>query len=190
MDEHSQHHKDETLVNLQKDIGPLIEHIKNHAPQWAELASDSNYEPFNADTALAKARFFEKTLRTGSTVKWWIGFRKIKCTEKQAEIKLIMEVGNGVTKGQNLAHNGFLGSVIDEAMGIVNKQIDKRKSFFTAYLNLTFKRHTPTPSVLLCHVWINKEEGRKRLTYATLYDEKGNELVNSEGLFLVTKSSL
>jgi hypothetical protein len=68
-----------------------------------------------------------------------------------------MEIGNGVTGWANVAHRGFVSVIFDEVMGIVNKQVDKKKSIFTAYLNITFKRSIPTPSIILCHTWINKE---------------------------------
>jgi thioesterase superfamily protein 4 len=100
-----------------------------------------------------------------------------------------MELGNGVNGHANMAHGGFVSTILDETMGIANVQLNYKPTF-TAYLNITFKSPTRTPSVVVCRAWIAREEGRKRFTYASLEDGEGNVLATAEALFLIIKSAL
>jgi thioesterase superfamily protein 4 len=102
---------------------------------------------------------------------------------------VVMELGDGVNGHVNLAHGGFVCTILDEISGVVNHQWDGKPTF-TAYLNVTFKTPTPAPGVVLCRAWITKEDGRKRYTYASLEDGRGNVYATAESLFLVLKSAL
>eukprot|EP00026_Physarum_polycephalum_P018962 Phypoly_transcript_20764.p1 GENE.Phypoly_transcript_20764~~Phypoly_transcript_20764.p1 ORF type:complete len:158 (+),score=20.27 Phypoly_transcript_20764:196-669(+) len=157
------------------------------------MARDPQYTPFNLDYRVAppyiEDMFIGRTLRTDSTIKWWLGFKKKECTVNLCEIFVLMEVGNGVNGHINLAHGGFVSTILDEISGVVNVQL-AGKPTFTAYLNVTFKTPTPAPGVVMCRAWITKEEGRKRYTFASLEDGRGNVYATSEALFLVLKSAL
>ena len=72
-----------------------------------------------------------------------------------SQIKTIMELGSGLNGHSNIAHGGFVSTILDETMGVVNVKLNGRHTF-TAYLNVTFKKPTPTPGIVMCRAWISK----------------------------------
>eukprot|EP00026_Physarum_polycephalum_P018975 Phypoly_transcript_20785.p1 GENE.Phypoly_transcript_20785~~Phypoly_transcript_20785.p1 ORF type:complete len:181 (+),score=23.42 Phypoly_transcript_20785:64-606(+) len=177
-----------------KAISQVLDNIKSNTPEWCvELAQNNQYIPFSLEDRLSPPYFKDifpgRTLRTDSTIKWWLGFRKKECSENLIEVSVLMEIGDGVTGPPNHAHGGFVSTILDEVSGVMNLQLDG-KPFFTVYLNVTFKSPTPAPGIWLCRAWITKQEGRKRFTYASLEDGRGKVYATSEALFLVLKSAM
>jgi len=175
-------------------LSSLVEHVKHKTPQWsAAIANDPQYTPFPAEYRLTPPytvdTFIGRTLQRDTGIKWWIGFKRNECKENLIEIKVLMEVGSGVNGHTNIAHGGFVCTIIDEVMGIANVQ-QHGEPTLTAYLNVTFKKPTPTPGILMIRCWITKAEGRKRFTFASLEDGSGNVFATAEALFLVIKAAL
>jgi len=143
--------------------------------------------------------FFGTTLATPSTVRACISlYRKsssplsgtIGNDAGSGEVRTLMAVGSGVNGHIDTCHGGFVSSVLDEAMGMAVTYYHA-KSTFTAYLNVTFKKPVPTPSILLCRAWVTKTERRKVFVSGTVENGEGVVYSSAEGLFVnVAESNL
>lgn len=126
-----------------------------------------------------------KTLKTNDTIKRQLAFFK----QSTQEALVVLELGDGLNGHANIAHGGFVSVMLDDVMGVANTH-SKPYPTFTAYLNVTFKRPVPTPSVLLCRGWISKMDGRKRYSHATIENGSGEVYATADALFLELKALL
>ncbi|USP73827.1 hypothetical protein yc1106_01101 [Curvularia clavata] len=167
-------------------------------PDWTRVSvfsrepKDSNEDSFVADT-----------LKTDRTIRSYLTFRPVKEEEggiPLPEIRTIVDLGTGVNGHPDTAHGGFSAILLDEACGtavclhrdIIIEQMRKRGQkfdgfhYYTAYLNVTYKKPMPTPGTYLCTVKIEREagSGRKLFFRATIGDGNGTVYTIGEALFI------
>lgn len=80
--------------------------------------------------------------------------------------------------------------MLDEVTGQCTAMIFGR-GIITAQQNITFKKMIPTPGVVLCRSWLEKEpDGRKIWINGSIEDGSGGVYAVSESLFLRSKPKL
>ncbi|KAI0130688.1 HotDog domain-containing protein [Daldinia grandis] len=117
---------------------------------------------------------------------------------------LIFDLRPGVNGYNGTAHGGFIGSLIDEAMGsliLINHQVqthDKAQGrrlprgvvdlnnarFFTASMNVRFLKPLPTPGTVVVTASLSKIEGRKMSLDVTIKDKSQVEFARCDGLWI------
>lgn len=80
------------------------------------------------------------------------------------------------------AHGGIIATVLDEAMGKVNKL--RQVVALTKTMDIEYLRPVPLGKPLMATGRERKVSGRKHLNAAEIVDERGQVLARSEGLFI------
>lgn len=177
------------------------------APAWCSRAfSDPDLIPIATLSREPKAStedsFIAETLRTPSTISAWQSFYRELPSQSprpsgdapdvshdttviKGEVVNILALGRGLSGHANVAHGGLISAVLDETMGmVVGVHQSPGMSGFTAYLNVTFKKPLPTPSVVLCRTWLERRSGRKLWIRGTVEDGEGRLFTEAEGLWV------
>jgi acyl-coenzyme A thioesterase PaaI-like protein len=103
---------------------------------------------------------------------------------------MLWSLGDGLNGHSGFSHGGFIGMMMDEVTGQCAAQAFGR-GIITVQLNVKFLRMIPTPGVVLCRAWIEKEpEGRKVWLKGSISDGKGGEFATCESLFILSKPKL
>ncbi|OAL56029.1 hypothetical protein IQ07DRAFT_660378 [Pyrenochaeta sp. DS3sAY3a] len=114
------------------------------------------------------------------------------------EVVMLLSLGSAVNGFANMAHGGFVSTLLDEVIGVLNttnirfqEYVQKRKqpSPVTAYLNVTFQRPLPTPSIIQARAWYKGKDSteRKRVILGTLEDGQGVAYAKVEGLLVLPR---
>ncbi|KAL6706613.1 hypothetical protein ACN47E_005369 [Coniothyrium glycines] len=182
-------------------------------PWAAALINDPQWTPTGTSSRKPKAShedsFFAETLATDRTMRAVLTLRPKEAKNDDLvywEVKTLVEVGDGINGYPRIAHGGFVATLLDEVCGILivlnveakakrMRELGQAKdaaamNYFTAYLNITYRRPVPTPGVLLCTARIERREGRKVFVYSTVEDGKGTVYTTGEGMFLATRSKI
>jgi uncharacterized protein (TIGR00369 family) len=80
------------------------------------------------------------------------------------------------------AHGGIIATILDEAMGKVNKL--RNAIALTKTMNIEYMRPVPLAKPLTVVGFEKSHEGRKHLNAAEIRNDKGEVLARSEGLFI------
>ena len=146
--------------------------------------------------------FIAETLKTDRTIRRWITMHADPDPSLNPLIQeafCLMELGGGLNGYPNICHGGFVATMLDEVMGellVVNhenyaeqtgQQDGGMITQMTAYLNVSYKRPVPTPSIILATAKITKTEARKWFVESTIEDSEGQILAKGEALFLHAK---
>ena len=91
------------------------------APWAAALINDPNWTPTRTDSRLPKASgedsFFAETLATNRTIRALLTLRPVKEEEDYFpynEIVTIIDLGDGLNGHPQIAHGGFVATMLDE----------------------------------------------------------------------------
>ncbi len=100
---------------------------------------------------------------------------------------MIAELGSGMNGHLHTAHGGLAAVLLDEVMGLA-ASIHKtpKKSIFTAYMHVNYRKPLPTPNMICLRSRIEKRsEGRKIFVRGSVEDgSTGVVFVDSDALFL------
>lgn len=183
-----------------------LEHIPyfKTVPWCAALINDPKYTRTSTVSRIPKQTkedsFFAETLQTQDTIKRCSTINSIPDDSLDPpiqEVLTLFELGSGLNGFPNIAHGGFVATMLDEIMGIllsVNQEYKNDKSggnevitHMTAYLNTKYLAPVPTPGIVLATANVVKQEGRKMWIKGTLKDSEGRELTVAECLFVQAK---
>jgi uncharacterized protein (TIGR00369 family) len=81
------------------------------------------------------------------------------------------------------AHGGIIATILDEAMGKVNKF--RSVVALTRSMNVEYLKPVPLGKELTVTGWEQKVEGREHTNIAQITDERGEVLARSTGIFVV-----
>ena len=82
-----------------------------------------------------------------------------------------------------------MATLLDEASGtLVFSQW--AAGFVTAELSVKYERPCPIPGVVLCRMWVEREQGRKVWIRGVLEDGKGLVYARTQSLFIKFKERL
>ena len=109
---------------------------------------------------------------------------------KGLETRMLFSLGTGVNGHSGFSHGGFIGTLIDEACGQCIFPIFGN-DIATVEMIVQYKKMLPTPSVVLCRAWVEKEpEGRKVWVRASVEDGQGGVYATGRTLFIKIKPKL
>ncbi|TVY55583.1 hypothetical protein LSUE1_G010292, partial [Lachnellula suecica] len=133
------------------------------SPAWcAALFNDPTLQPFGRRNQHGSRHntFMSKTLNTKDTIIAWQSFRQ-RGTQYTENVTLI-SMGGGVNGHVDMCHGGFVGVILDEALGnVAEAERPPEKATVTAYLRIDYNKAVRTPSKVLCRAGVEKKDGRK-----------------------------
>ncbi|RFU32150.1 hypothetical protein B7463_g4163, partial [Scytalidium lignicola] len=123
--------------------------------------------------AIAHRQGFYRPAQPGSGNRWGDMFH-------------LVSLGSGLNGHPDKAHGGVLSCILDEVIGMVTLDArDRSKIIYTLYLKVEYKKAVSTPTVVLCHAWLDKKtEGKKIFGHATIEDGEGTVFTTGEALFI------
>lgn len=106
------------------------------------------------------------------------------------ETRMLYSLGSGIHGHSGFSHGGFIAMLIDEVSGQCVETVYGR-SILTAEMSVQFKKMLPTPSIVLCRAWFEKEPvGRKIWVKSSLEDGEGTVFATGGGLFILTRPKI
>ncbi|KAF2444707.1 hypothetical protein P171DRAFT_280828 [Karstenula rhodostoma CBS 690.94] len=172
------------------------------SPQWTRTRTSSRVPKASTEDAL-----FAETLATQRTIRSCTALRPTEEStigEGEAcydELRVIYEIGEGVSGWPKIAHGGFVVTLLDESIGMLLQlnlglKIEKGvrpiegANVFTAYLNTTYKKPVPAPATVLCTVRLIRRERNKLYLRATVEDGQGTLFTIGDAMFVEVKSKI
>ncbi|KAH9871984.1 hypothetical protein J1614_006243 [Plenodomus biglobosus] len=175
-----------------------------NSPEWTIAETPSRVlKPTGEDA------FFAETLSTDRTMRTCLTLRPIQAVDDDwphKKIVTLVEIGEGLNGYPQIIHGGMAAALLDEVSGILLQlntaaQLERMKrlrpsdshvkpSYFTAYLNTSYRLPVPTPGVILCTAKFDRAEGRKVWLRATIEDGAGTVFTEGEAMFLEIKNKL
>ncbi|KAF8053825.1 thioesterase superfamily protein [Tricharina praecox] len=125
--------------------------------------------PGREDSLTAVTLQTSETIRALASVR--VGSSDVTC--------LLVSLGTGMNGHGGILHGGIVSTLLDMATGSAVVALA-----FTAYLNVTFRKPVPTPSVVLCRGWLVRREGRKLFIRGTVEDGEGGVYAEADSLFV------
>jgi len=183
-------------------------------PWCAALLRDPNFTPTVTQSREPKAStedsFFAETLQSDRTIRSCLSLQRTPSSPSStsasdgppiSEVRVILELGDGVAGHPHICHGGFVATMLDEAMGVlltVNVDEVKRRdpngpgrlTAFTAWLNTKYYKPVPAPGVVLATARFERVEGRKMWITASIEDGEGTVLAGAEAMFIEPKAKL
>ncbi|GIJ86257.1 hypothetical protein Asppvi_005143 [Aspergillus pseudoviridinutans] len=76
---------------------------------------------------------------------------------------LLLHLGRGVSGQPDIAHGGFLATVLDQVTGTLIRAsgLDRGRGAVTVYLNVKYQRPVRVPGIVVARAEIGRVEGRK-----------------------------
>ncbi|KAL1914675.1 uncharacterized protein VTP21DRAFT_8086 [Calcarisporiella thermophila] len=105
--------------------------------------------------------------------------------KKQAVI--VTHLGHGLCGHPKIIHGGLLATLLDEAFGIIALPNLPGNVGFTANLNINYRRPCFSNQFVVIRSKLEKLEGRKAYTEASISDLEGNVFVDGTSLFVSPK---
>lgn len=175
-----------------------------NSPEWTIAETPSRVlKPTGEDS------FFAETLSTDRTMRTCLTLRPAQAVDDHwpyQKIVTLVEIGEGLNGYPNIIHGGMAATLLDEVSGVLLQintaaQLERMKrqnpsgshvqpSYFTAYLNTSYRLPVPTPGVILCTAKLERTEGRKVWLRATIEDGAGTVFTVGECMFLEMKNKL
>lgn len=145
--------------------------------------------------------FMSRILANPDAIRAHVTIRPRKYTSESfprvRECVTLFDLGKNLSGHQFIAHGGVVATLLDEGLATVialNDDVEKCetpqhafKTLMTVYLNTTYRKPVPVPSIILCRARFDKIDGRKFFIKGTLEDDNGTVLAESESLFLEVK---
>ncbi|GFG04533.1 alpha-1,3/1,6-mannosyltransferase alg-2 [Aspergillus udagawae] len=109
---------------------------------------------------------------------------------------LLLHLGRGVSGQPDIAHGGFLATVLDQVTGnlIGASGLDRGRGAVTVYLNVKYQRPVRVPGAVVARAEIGRVEGRKIYVEGEICvadqegEGEGEEICAAcEGMFLVKR---
>ncbi|MCJ1278521.1 hypothetical protein MMC21_006338 [Puttea exsequens] len=174
-------------------------------PWCASLLADPSYQiitttsrqrkPDREDALLAEA------LNTPDTITAWTTLLRKPPPGKTlvSEVRILVALGHGTNGYPGTAHGGFLGVIVDEAMGLLLLRNRGARAdevggdgytgyAVTASLKVDYLKAVVTPGIVMVTAEFGRAEGRKRWITATVEDGRGTVLARAEGLWITVGS--
>ncbi|EXJ57788.1 uncharacterized protein A1O5_12346 [Cladophialophora psammophila CBS 110553] len=191
---------------------------------WANRSNKPNQTRSREPKRDKEDEFFARTLATDAAISACVtqiraadnesGERRFPSAPGSAtwrpsviEVRTLFAIAGGVNGYANIAHGGFVASILDEVMGIListNKdryeetvartvtngsttpaqQKPPRLTTVTAELNVKYRKPVFTGGVVLVRAWFGKVQGPKLVVQATIEDADGRVLSEGTGLFV------
>ncbi|KAF9355727.1 hypothetical protein BGX34_010288 [Mortierella sp. NVP85] len=114
---------------------------------------------------------------------------KFERKDKKA-IVLFMHLGRSLCGHDRIIHGGLLGTVLDEATGMVALPNLPYHVGFTANLNINYRKPVQADQFVMVKAEFEKIEGRKGYTKASIHDLQGNTLVECTALYISPKNAI
>ncbi|KAF2263779.1 hypothetical protein CC78DRAFT_544724 [Lojkania enalia] len=186
----------------------------SQTPWCATVINDPNWTPTRTATRVPKPSsedsFFAETLGTERTIRLCLTLRPAEAETggdgpEFKEVKTIMELGRGLNGHPDIAHGGFVATMLDEIFGmLITLNLEKRMrrsrekglgshegmNIFTAYLNTNYKRPVPTPGIILCTAQFDRQDRNKTYVKGTIEDGMGTIYATGVAMFVEVKTKL
>lgn len=166
-------------------------------PWCVKVLADPDFTIVPTRSRIAKEdtedSFFADTLQTDKTIRACLSlYSKSNPLGNESDLKIqrvrtLFGLGEGVNGYHNIAHGGFVATLLDQGMGLLveeNLYNGSGKDAFTAYLNVKYRRPLLTPGVYLLTAAYTKVVLRKQFMRATLADGEGTVYAEAEALFV------
>ncbi|PQE13338.1 thioesterase superfamily protein [Rutstroemia sp. NJR-2017a BVV2] len=159
-------------------------------PDWRPVPTYSTQRkpPPNTENSL-----LARTLWNASCIRAVTSFHKGNASASSPlanETRMLFSLGDGVHGHSGFSHGGFTGMMMDEVTGQLAATVYGR-GIFTVELSLKYKKMLPTPGVVLCRAWIEKEPvGRKVWILGSIEDGQGTVYATGEALFIKEREKL
>lgn len=181
------------------------------APSWcSKFLRDPTLCPIATPSRQPKASsedsFIAETLATTTTIVAWQSFYRtlqsssepletetLKTAHDSAavggELVCLLALGRGMNGHTNVAHGGFIATILDETMGmVVSLHQSAGMSGYTAFIKVEFKKPVPTPGAIVCRTWLERRSaGRKLWLRGTVEDGEGGLFAEAESLWIEVK---
>lgn len=176
-------------------------------PWAAELLADTKFvsSPTSSRTRKESGEdsFVAETLNTSQTIRSWVTQHSLPVDDQKPairEIRSILDLGLGLNGYPAVMHGGMIATLLDEITGVLltinvhhnNRTSNTERSLnsMTAYLNVTYKKPLPLPSIALSTAKFTKVDGRKHYVRGTLEDGNGQIYAIAEALFVEMKPKI
>jgi len=182
-------------------------------PWAAALIKDAKWTVTGTPSRVLKATgedaLFAETLSTDRTIRTFLTLRPTEAASDEwafEEIVTLVEIGEGLNVYAHIIHGGIAATLLDEVSGVLLQlnmaaRTERMRrlqpssshvysSYFTAYMNTSYRKPVPTPSVILCRARLERIDGRKVFIHATIEDGKGTILTVGESMFLEIRNKL
>ncbi len=84
-----------------------------------------------------------------------------------------------------IVHGGIVASMLDEISSrALMGNPDQPRFPFTARINVRYRKHVPVGQPLHLRGWMGKDDGKRAVVYASISDQAGNVLAESESLMV------
>jgi acyl-coenzyme A thioesterase PaaI-like protein len=109
---------------------------------------------------------------------------------------LLLHLGAGVSGQPDIAHGGFLATVLDQVTGTLIRAsgLDRGRGAVTVYLNVNYKKPVGVPGVVVARAEVGRVEGRKIYVVGEIFvaeadggGERDGVCITCEGMFLVKR---
>ncbi|KAF7192278.1 Acyl-coenzyme A thioesterase THEM4 [Pseudocercospora fuligena] len=111
----------------------------------------------------------------------------------QPDFMLLCDLQHGVNGFREIAHGGFLCSLLDETLAQVVElhrhtgDSLSREYLYTANLNVNFRRPVATPDTIIIKGWLEKRAGRKWTVKGVLENSKAELCIDVDGLWIAAR---
>jgi len=171
-------------------------------PWCLELLQDPGFTPTPTFSRQYKEStedaLFAETLKTSDTIRACSSLYKRPDPSgigQISELIMLVSLGYRVNGYPNLCHGGIVGTLVDEAMGMlltVNKNLTSspiRFATVTAYLHVTYLKPVRTPQTILITTRLREVKGRKIYLEASVKDGCDVNLAKAEALWIQVNES-
>lgn len=164
-------------------------------PWCQKILQDPNYKLESTASRIHKDSTREdallgQTLKTDDTIRGWISLyrRPTESRPLKDEVRSLLSLEAGLNGYPRVCHGGIVATMLDEVLSILvavcGRSQGRRGDNVTAYLNVTYVKPVPTPSVLLVKGKIERIERRKHFAKGEIVNEQGVVLAKADGLFV------
>ncbi|KIW47969.1 uncharacterized protein PV06_00615 [Exophiala oligosperma] len=164
-------------------------------PWCQKILRDPDYELEPTSSRIHKGSTREdallaETLRTSDTIRGWTSLyrRPTKSRPLKDEVRTLLSLEPGLNGYPRVCHGGIVATILDEVLSILvavcARSEGRHGDNVTAYLNVTYVKPVPTPSVVLVKGKVDRVERRKHFATGEVVNEQGVVLAKVDGLFV------
>ncbi|KIW20288.1 hypothetical protein PV08_00863 [Exophiala spinifera] len=163
---------------------------------WCQaILNDPNYKLESTESRIHKDSTREdallgQTLKTDDTIRGWISLyrRPTALAPLKDEVHTLLSLEAGLNGYARVCHGGIVATILDEVLSVLvavcGRSQGQTGDNVTAYLNVTYVKPVPTPSVVLVKGRIDRIERRKHFAKGEIVNEQGVVLAKADGLFV------
>ena len=181
----------------------LRNHIENpdyfrQIPWCAPFLSNPSYQIIPGITQKIGARpgtnkLLSKTLNQPEAIHATVALRRLRTNiEGKPRVIVLLAIGADLDGHENTLHGGVCAVFLDEIAGLILdmynvRYVESNTQFFTARLDVSYRRPVRTPQVLLGCAYLVDESERKVRVAVDIKDKEGVVLCHGDATFVKVK---